>query len=96
MYKDRVNAFTSYQKVSKQMSDTSQQLLETYRHVRIEDLPSYSKSEVDLELLNSQTFLTISADPGKTDSHRAPISSEREDQSRKPRKNLFKECNSGE
>jgi len=35
------------------MHNETQDLIESYKKVNIEDLPSYSKSEVDNELLNS-------------------------------------------
>lgn len=49
MKNERLNAFTSYQRSSKAIQDTTANLLDDYRNIPIEELPSYSKSEVDLE-----------------------------------------------
>ncbi len=39
--------------------------------MRIEDLPSYSKSDVELETIKDNSFLLTSAEPSQLPSHRA-------------------------
>ena len=72
-------------------NDTTQDMIESYRKIAVEDLPSYSKSEVDNELLNSQTFLTASAEHTEAGAGlEQALLYEPIDESSKPRRMLFK------
>lgn len=79
------------------MQNDTQTYLDSFRNVKIEDLPSYSKSEVDFEILNDKSHLTTSAEPAQLSSnHTHPLHEGAEDRQKRVRSNLFKDSSNGD
>jgi hypothetical protein len=79
------------------MQNETQTYLESFRRVNLEDLPSYSKSEIDLEILNEKSLLTTSAEPAQLPSNRINgLHDGAEDRQKCVRSSLFKDNSNGD